>query len=168
MTPKVSEPRSGGGGASGKHTTDKGPGPSVCLVVSLCQSKSGLQTSRSPSCRSNPRRMYAASSSTPSRPTTLPLARQVCVCVCACACVRRRRAISDIKGSLPLQLFVPSSTDHHIHYYDLRRPREPLLVLKGHRKAVSYVRFLNRDELVSAYVVLFFACARRRTGGRNE
>jgi len=45
------------------------------------------------------------------------------------------------------------SADHHIHYYDLRRPREPLFVLKGHRKAVSYVKFLNREEVVSAYVL---------------
>eukprot|EP00698_Gefionella_okellyi_P024230 TRINITY_DN8495_c0_g1_i1.p1 TRINITY_DN8495_c0_g1~~TRINITY_DN8495_c0_g1_i1.p1 ORF type:complete len:597 (+),score=111.73 TRINITY_DN8495_c0_g1_i1:71-1861(+) len=42
------------------------------------------------------------------------------------------------------------SADHHIHYYDLRRPSEPLVVFKGHRKAVSYVKFLNAEEFVSA------------------
>eukprot|EP01134_Creolimax_fragrantissima_P007757 CFRG7757T1 len=42
------------------------------------------------------------------------------------------------------------SADHHIHYYDLRAPQQPLHVLKGHRKAVSYVRFLNNKEIVSA------------------
>ena len=40
--------------------------------------------------------------------------------------------------------------DHHIHYYDLRNVREPLFVFRGHRKAVSYVKFLNKDEIVSA------------------
>ncbi|KAL1924522.1 uncharacterized protein VTP21DRAFT_4176 [Calcarisporiella thermophila] len=42
------------------------------------------------------------------------------------------------------------SADHNIHYYDLRQPREPLNVFKGHRKAVSYVRFTGPDEFVSA------------------
>jgi E3 ubiquitin-protein ligase RFWD2 len=42
------------------------------------------------------------------------------------------------------------SADHHVHYYDVRHDREPLQVFKGHGKAVSYVRFLNNDELVSA------------------
>jgi len=34
--------------------------------------------------------------------------------------------------------------------FDLRKPRAPLAVLKGHRKAVSYVRWAGGDELVSA------------------
>ncbi|KAF9978486.1 coatomer subunit alpha [Actinomortierella ambigua] len=42
------------------------------------------------------------------------------------------------------------SADHHIHYYDLRKASEPLFVFKGHRKAVSYVKFIGREELVSA------------------
>lgn len=42
------------------------------------------------------------------------------------------------------------SADHHIHYYDLRNTREPLYIFKGHKKAVSYVKFLNKDEVVSA------------------
>lgn len=42
------------------------------------------------------------------------------------------------------------SVDHHVHYYDLRNNKSPLLVFKGHRKPVSYVRFLNASELVSA------------------
>ncbi|KAJ1984977.1 hypothetical protein H4R34_000321 [Dimargaris verticillata] len=42
------------------------------------------------------------------------------------------------------------SADHHIYYYDLRQPRHPLCLFKGHRKAVSYVKFLNDRELVSA------------------
>lgn len=33
---------------------------------------------------------------------------------------------------------------------DLRQPKEPLRIFKGHRKAVSYVQFVNERELVSA------------------
>lgn len=42
------------------------------------------------------------------------------------------------------------SADHSVQYYDLRRLKEPLAVLRAHGKAVSYVKFLNRDELISA------------------
>lgn len=42
------------------------------------------------------------------------------------------------------------SADHHIHYYDLRNASQPLHVFSGHRKAVSYVKFLSNDELASA------------------
>ncbi|KAF9589481.1 hypothetical protein IFM89_024752 [Coptis chinensis] len=42
------------------------------------------------------------------------------------------------------------SADHHIHYYDLRNTSTPLHVFSGHRKAVSYVKFLSNDELASA------------------
>ncbi|KAJ3313799.1 hypothetical protein HDU76_002555 [Blyttiomyces sp. JEL0837] len=42
------------------------------------------------------------------------------------------------------------SADHNVHYYDLRNPGKPLYILQGHRKAVSYVQFLSRHEMVSA------------------
>ncbi|XAR53828.1 hypothetical protein NMG60_11022521 [Bertholletia excelsa] len=42
------------------------------------------------------------------------------------------------------------SADHHIHYYDLRKVSQPLHVFSGHRKAVSYVKFLSSGELASA------------------
>ncbi|KAA8526553.1 hypothetical protein F0562_008244 [Nyssa sinensis] len=42
------------------------------------------------------------------------------------------------------------SADHHIHYYDLRNTSQPLHVFGGHRKAVSYVKFLSNNELASA------------------
>ncbi|KAJ9563001.1 hypothetical protein OSB04_008161 [Centaurea solstitialis] len=42
------------------------------------------------------------------------------------------------------------SADHHIHYYDLRNISQPLHVFSGHRKAVSYVKFLSNHELASA------------------
>ncbi|KAK9862104.1 hypothetical protein WJX84_002588, partial [Apatococcus fuscideae] len=42
------------------------------------------------------------------------------------------------------------SANHDVHLYDLRQPSEPTHVFKGHSKAVSYVRYLNSTELVSA------------------
>lgn len=42
------------------------------------------------------------------------------------------------------------SADHCVHYYDLRNTKQPFEVFKGHKKAVSYVKFLNSHELVSA------------------
>ncbi|KAI5672966.1 hypothetical protein M9H77_13330 [Catharanthus roseus] len=42
------------------------------------------------------------------------------------------------------------SADHHIHYYDLRNTSQPLHVFSGHRKTVSYVKFLSNNELASA------------------
>lgn len=42
------------------------------------------------------------------------------------------------------------SADHCVHYYDLRNTKKPYEVFKGHKKAVSYVKFLNSHELVSA------------------
>lgn len=42
------------------------------------------------------------------------------------------------------------SADHCVHYYDLRNMKEALSIFKGHRKAVSYVKFLNREDIVSA------------------
>ncbi|XP_046749873.1 E3 ubiquitin-protein ligase COP1-like isoform X1 [Diprion similis] len=42
------------------------------------------------------------------------------------------------------------SADHCVHYYDLRNMKEALCVFKGHRKAVSYVKFVNKEEIVSA------------------
>lgn len=46
-------------------------------------------------------------------------------------------------------LLAIGSADHNIHCYDLRQPSKPLMTLRGHRKAVSYVRWAG-DELVSA------------------
>lgn len=42
------------------------------------------------------------------------------------------------------------SADHCVHYYDLRNMKEALSIFKDHRKAVSYVTFLNSEEIVSA------------------
>jgi E3 ubiquitin-protein ligase RFWD2 len=37
-----------------------------------------------------------------------------------------------------------------VHLFDLRSPRRPLAVLKGHGRAVSYVRWARPDSLVTA------------------
>ncbi|KAK4343540.1 hypothetical protein RND71_036634 [Anisodus tanguticus] len=42
------------------------------------------------------------------------------------------------------------SADHHIHYYDLRNTSQPVHIFSGHRKAVSYVKYLSNNELASA------------------
>lgn len=42
------------------------------------------------------------------------------------------------------------SADHCVNYYDLRNLKSPLVIFHGHRKAVSYVRFLSANELLSA------------------
>lgn len=42
------------------------------------------------------------------------------------------------------------AADHSINMYDLRKPKYPLIYFSGHRKAVSYIRFLSEHEMVSA------------------
>ncbi|KAJ4832695.1 Protein SPA1-RELATED 3 [Turnera subulata] len=42
------------------------------------------------------------------------------------------------------------SADHRIYYYDLRNPKVPLCTLIGHNKTVSYVKFVDSTNLVSA------------------
>lgn len=68
------------------------------------------------------------------------------------------------------------SADHCVHYYDLRAPRHPLAVFRDHRKAVSYVKFLDSKTLVSAstdsqlklWRVESPRCVRSFTGHANE
>ncbi|XP_049883579.1 E3 ubiquitin-protein ligase COP1-like [Pectinophora gossypiella] len=68
------------------------------------------------------------------------------------------------------------SADHCVHYYDLRAPRAPLAVFRDHRKAVSYVQFLDARSLVSAstdshlklWRVDSSRCLRSFTGHANE
>ncbi|XP_067662002.1 E3 ubiquitin-protein ligase COP1-like isoform X1 [Haliotis asinina] len=42
------------------------------------------------------------------------------------------------------------SADHCVHYYDLRNTKQAVGVFRGHRKAVSYAKFVNAQEIVSA------------------
>lgn len=44
------------------------------------------------------------------------------------------------------------SADHAVRVFDLRQPSRPLHHFRGHRKAVSYVRYLNGQELSSASI----------------
>ncbi|XP_059482743.1 E3 ubiquitin-protein ligase COP1-like isoform X1 [Neocloeon triangulifer] len=68
------------------------------------------------------------------------------------------------------------SADHCVHYYDLRSTKEPLALFKGHRKAVSYVKFLSNEEIVSAstdsqlkmWSITKPHCLRSFTGHINE
>jgi len=68
------------------------------------------------------------------------------------------------------------SADHCVHYYDLRSTKQPLNVFKGHRKAVSYVKFLSSTDIVSAstdsqlklWNINQPHCARSFTGHVNE
>lgn len=46
--------------------------------------------------------------------------------------------------------FSSLSPDHCVHYYDLRNTKQPIMVFKGHRKAVSYAKFVSGEEIVSA------------------
>lgn len=47
-------------------------------------------------------------------------------------------------------LLIIGSADYKIYGYDLRQIRSPLCTLAGHGKAVSYVKFLDAETLVSA------------------
>jgi E3 ubiquitin-protein ligase RFWD2 len=48
---------------------------------------------------------------------------------------------------IPIASFI---LDHSIHVYDLRNTRYAYAVLKSHKKAVAYVKFMSEWELVSA------------------
>jgi E3 ubiquitin-protein ligase RFWD2 len=89
----------------------------------------------------------------------------------------------DAKSNVCSCVFKPDSkfhvlfgtADHNIHYYDLRNPKEPLMIYKGHKKAVSYVKFKNNNEFVSSSTdstlkswKLDDHCIRTHTGHTNE
>ncbi|ORE14455.1 WD40 repeat-like protein [Rhizopus microsporus] len=77
------------------------------------------------------------------------------------------------KGNICCAKFAPNNqnylavgtADHNIICYDLRNPTLPLYTYHGHQKAVSYVKWLNDNELVSAETV---TCMRTFTGHLNE
>ncbi|TKC44009.1 hypothetical protein EI555_020358 [Monodon monoceros] len=57
----------------------------------------------------------------------------------------------EAKANVCCVKFSPSSryhlafgcADHCVHYYDLRNTKQPIMVFKGHRKAVSYAKFYS-------------------------
>eukprot|EP00250_Pteridium_aquilinum_P012633 c20845_g1_i1 orf=359-2401(-) len=75
-------------------------------------------------------------------------------------CTKQESSVLDIdmKANICCVKYNPGSShflavgsaDHHIHYYDLRNPHTPLHIFSGHRKAVSYVKFISPVELASA------------------
>ncbi|XP_006815329.1 E3 ubiquitin-protein ligase COP1-like [Saccoglossus kowalevskii] len=66
-------------------------------------------------------------------------------------CLEAKANVCCVKFN-PTQMYLLAfgSADHCVHYYDLRYTRQALQVFKGHRKAVSYCKFVNSEELVSA------------------
>jgi E3 ubiquitin-protein ligase RFWD2 len=90
----------------------------------------------------------------------------------------------DAKSNVCCVVFKPDSkfhvlfgtADHSIHYYDLRNPKEAVSLFKGHKKAVSYVKFSGENEFVSAstdsnlkmWKLNEGQCIRSFTGHTNE
>lgn len=74
--------------------------------------------------------------------------------------VKSRKSICTMDGKANIcsvrfhpekgHLLAFGSADHNVHLYDLRYASKPLDILKGHKKAVSYVRFADASSLVSA------------------
>ncbi|TRY98136.1 hypothetical protein DNTS_028490 [Danionella cerebrum] len=64
----------------------------------------------------------------------------------------------EAKANVCCVKFSPSSrfhlafgcADHCVYYYDLRNTKHAMMVFKGHKKAVSYTKFVNGEEIVSA------------------
>ncbi|CAN7137509.1 unnamed protein product [Brassica rapa subsp. narinosa] len=75
-------------------------------------------------------------------------------------CTRQEESVLniDMKANICCVKYNPGSgnfiavgsADHHIYHYDLRNISQPLHVFSGHKKAVSYVKFLSNNELASA------------------
>lgn len=68
------------------------------------------------------------------------------------------------------------SADHCVHLYDLRNTTKPVNIFRGHRKAVSYVKYCSEKEVVSAstdsnlrlWDVDSGKCIRTMKGHQNE
>ncbi|XP_019170184.1 PREDICTED: E3 ubiquitin-protein ligase COP1-like isoform X2 [Ipomoea nil] len=75
-------------------------------------------------------------------------------------CLRQEASVLsiDMKANICSVKYNPGSSfhvavgsaDHNIYYYDLRNISQPLHIFSGHRKSVSYVKFLSNNELASA------------------
>lgn len=92
----------------------------------------------------------------------------------------------DAKSNVCCVVFKPDSkfhvlfgtADHNVHYYDIRNPKEAVALFKGHKKAVSYVKFRgqNSNEFCSAstdstlrmWKINEGQCVRTFTGHTNE
>ena len=56
----------------------------------------------------------------------------------------------EAKANVCFVKFAFGSADHCVHYYDLWSTKQTLNMYKGHSKALSYVKFLNSEDIVSA------------------
>lgn len=92
----------------------------------------------------------------------------------------------DAKSNVCCVVFKPDSkfhvlfgtADHNVHFYDIRNTKEAVSLFKGHKKAVSYVKFKaeNTNEFVSASTDSTLKqwrlnegqCTRTYTGHLNE
>ncbi|KAJ3594427.1 hypothetical protein NHX12_003734 [Muraenolepis orangiensis] len=67
------------------------------------------------------------------------------------ACIEAKANVCCVKFSPTSRYHLAfGCADHCVHYYDLRNTKQPIMVFKGHRKAVSYAKFVNGEEIVSA------------------
>ncbi|XP_015364513.1 PREDICTED: E3 ubiquitin-protein ligase RFWD2-like isoform X1 [Diuraphis noxia] len=67
------------------------------------------------------------------------------------ACLEAKANVCCVKfNPIGASYLAFGSADHCVHYYDLRHAKRALAIFKGHKKAVSYVKFLNGKEMVSA------------------
>lgn len=65
--------------------------------------------------------------------------------------IRTKANVCSVQFPLESSRFLAfGSADHRIYYYDLRNSKVPLCTLVGHNKTVSYVRFVDPTNLVSA------------------
>lgn len=67
------------------------------------------------------------------------------------ATIRTRANVCSVQfASSASNLLALGSADYNVYCYDTRRLDAPLCTLRGHSKAVSYVKFVDSSSLVSA------------------
>ena len=88
------------------------------------------------------------------------------------SCIRQRANVCSVQFS-PVNANVVAfgSADYKIYAYDLRHTSRPLVTLSGHKKAVSYVRWMGGDLIVSASTdntLKLWDVKRGMVGDKNE
>ncbi|XP_075918935.1 E3 ubiquitin-protein ligase COP1-like [Petromyzon marinus] len=69
------------------------------------------------------------------------------------ACIEANTNVCCVKFSPTSRYHLAlACADHCVHYYDLRNTELPVTVFKGHRRAVSYAKFVSGEEIVSASI----------------
>jgi hypothetical protein len=145
------------GGDDGKLKARAGGAACCCMCRGRCAAACRAVWRRPPPPPSSPCAL-AASALSERRPHPPPLPRAQ-VWDAAAGPGSAAPALSlDLKSSVCCAQFSPGlphllaagTAAHRGLVFDLRSPREPLYVLSGHRKAVSYVRWLREEECVTA------------------